>query len=630
MTVMPRPHCRFIAFIALIALLNACGTAPERAPTRPGYGTGAIITEEPDESEDLIPTAPVELDTDQYLFSNVEAALQAGDWMAATLAMPRPAPQDATEEPNANQVDTDPQTATAESPLDTNNGIQLWTEFYEARIAWVKGDLESHSALLASLTASPGGRSQALNVEILKHRLKLATLAGNAPQQVQLAHTLLAYSGLDPAVYASFEATLWRATQRLNPQQRDNFAATSPAARGWAYLAAASQLRDPMEAGASLTAWIAQYPEHPGLARATALRNGALNDAGSQQIALLLPLSGPLASAGDAVSRGFIAAHYAQANSSLSIDIIDSRRFTNVSDGYRFAQERGAQVIVGPLGKRQVGELLARDELSTPLLTLNRSEGALANELIARHTVLQLSLSPEDEARVLAEKAYAAGHRRALMVRPEGVWGERMHDAFSARWQQLGGALPSHAIYGKPSTHSDSLRNALALDASAQRGSSVRALFRERVETVGRRRGDLDAVILLSKSSEEARALKPMLNYHYAGDLDVYALSTVDSGSNDSNVNRDLNGVKLLAMPWRIDSETPPGIDTNSNTGSFAALHTLGVDAYRIARQWWRISSEARPTYRGLTADLTPDSDDGELQRELPLSEFDRGSLRAD
>ncbi|GAB5414742.1 MAG: hypothetical protein Cons2KO_23450 [Congregibacter sp.] len=626
MTRMPH-RCRgLIAIGTIAALLGACSPQPESVPSRAGYepgtpGMGDVI------SEPALPQeGPEEIDADQFLFAGVEAALKRGDWMDATLAMPQPA--DASEAP----VTEDPLNEDPVTEASTDACLQLWMDFYNARIAWAKGDLTVHDALLKPLIrdASSGREmSQALRIALLEHRLNMASLSGDAASQVQLAHRLLAYPRATEGSPSPAEVILWHAAQQLSADEREALAREGEDLRGWVFLAAASQVRDPLKANAAISAWLAQYPEHSAAPRAQALLNAARVDASSEQVALLLPLSGQLAPAGDAVARGFIAAHYAEESPALRIDVIDSRRFSTVIEAYRAAQARGAQLVVGPLGKRQVAELLGSQDLSTPVLALNRVEEESSIPLNSE-SALQLSLSPEDEAKVLAERAYAAGHRRALLVRPEGVWGDRIEEAFWDRWQSLGASLPSRAVYGKPSTHSDSLRNALGLDTSAQRGAAVRALFNERVESVGRRRADLDAVILLAKSSEEARALKPMLNYHYAGDLDVFALSTADSGSNDANVNRDLDGVQLLAMPWRASEDLPPGITAGDDQGSFAALHALGIDAYRLAQQWWRMRSDAQPTYRGLTASLTPSSGDGQLHRDLPLSEFDRGILRTD
>ena len=192
------------------------------------------------------------------------------------------------------------------------------------------------------------------------------------------------------------------------------------------------------------------------------------------------------------------------------------------------------------------------------------------------------------------------------------------------RWEALGGQVPAFARYAAAASHSNTIRDALALDESAGRSTALRPLFDDLVSS-GRRRQDLDAIFLLARNGEDARALKPLIDYHYAGDLPVYALSSADSGGADPARDRDLEGLRLLVMPWRLAPATVPGLAAEGGS-SYDALHALGVDAYRIARRWWQVHSEASPLVAGLTAELHSDAD-GVLRRSLTPAEFARGVL---
>ena len=344
-------------------------------------------------------------------------------------------------------------------------------------------------------------------------------------------------------------------------------------------------------------------------------------DAGGDRLALLLPLSGPLAAAGDAVARGAFAAYYADRNPGLTLDVMDSRRL-DPAQALAAAREQGTAVVIGPLAKLQVAEMLATPAPDQAVLTLNRPEPPATAA-----AVLQLALAPEDEARQLADLAFSDGGRRALLLRPEGVWGDRMEEALRTRWESLGAAIASTARFGAASAYSDVLRAALSLDDSAERSRDVRRLFGA-TETSGRRREDLDTIFLLTRDSEDARALNPLIAYHYAGDLPTYALSTADSGNTDRNRDRDLEGLRLLAMPWRLGTRAVPGLEGADASGSYDALHALGVDAYRIARNWRQLRSPAMLRVDGLTAAMTADGD-GVLRRRLRPAEFDRGALTA-
>ena len=462
-----------------------------------------------------------------------------------------------------------------------------------------------------------------LERELLAHQLSLAEARGDEVARFDLARRLLDLGGHPQRNVEACQETLWQAAQRLvNEPRRPR--ADDVIARGWLDLATA--LRNNRRAGetlASLAAWQANYPEHPGAYKAASIEEALRRDAVGERYTLLLPLSGPLAAAGDALARGGFASFYAENAPGVVIDVVDSRRFNNVSEALLSRNGETPAVVLGPLGKRQVADLLQSPPAEQAVLTLNRPEQPLAAP-----AVLQLALAPEDEAMQLAELAFAEGARRALLVRPESAWGDRISKVFEQRWSQLGGKLAATARYAEASEYSRLIRDALALDASEDRGRRLRSLFSDGIETSGRRRDDLDAVFLLTRGSDEARALKPLLNYHYAGDLPTYALSTADAGGVDPARDRDLEGLRLLVMPWRVQSDTVPGLGGESASGSFDALHALGSDAYRIARRWSVLHSEARPIQQGLTAELQADAS-GVLHRRLQPAEFNRGRLRA-
>lgn len=611
------PYWRIgLVWAVFAGVLAACGSTPTELPSRagfPGKLPPAETTPTSDDTETALPAMPAGM-LDPALFAATRAALANGDWLGATLALPPPEPHYRSDSLRALPTDD-----------EHSDVVALWRDYYAARIALLRGDTQSYTSALQALKSKT--LPSDLRREILLHELEIAEREHDSGRQLQLSLRLLALaspnSPADSAVSLQTTELIWNAAQRLSHNETtapDGKVSTDPMVSAWLDLARATSLASAFDSAAALSAWEAQYADHAASPIAAALKEAAMRDAQTKNLTLILPLSGPLEKAGVAVSQGFVAAFYADKQSGLSIDVLDSRRFDSISAAYDMAQEKGASVVVGPLGKRQVAELLSRETLNVPVLTLNRPEAAPS----INPSALLLSLAPEDEARQLAEDAFSGGARRALVIRPAGEWGERMEFALSQRWRQLGGQLPSAAVYGKANTHSTAIRDALGLGDSAQRSSTVRALFNEKVETTGRRREDLDAVFLLSKSSEEARALKPLINYHYAGGLPVYALSTADSGSGSSNLNRDLGGLRILAMPWRLDPSSLEGIDPESNS---AALHALGTDAYALARRWWRMRSSATPLHFGLTAEVRA-SADGSLQRRLNLAEFDRGALR--
>ncbi|MEM1404753.1 MAG: penicillin-binding protein activator [Pseudomonadota bacterium] len=611
----------------LIVFLAACETVDSPLPGRVGYEDGSrpAPAEETSEPVVLVPREKIPgLDPiDAVLFEPVEEALAQGDWVAASMAMPVPVGTsggvlaDAESAGEAPEGDAQKSIArTSDSVAATPTSLDLWIDYYHARIHGARGDLrveqEGRSALLNQ--ALPVDLFERLQTDLLAQSRLRGDTRGRFTRALALDET-----NRDDEKRPQLEIELWQAAQDVVAHSAGPI--DGDLAKPWLELASIAAQSSAAASVEALDRWIARYPQHAAAERADSLRAAALRDAQTQELVLLLPLSGNLERAGEALSNGFLAAYYEDQPAGLSVSVMDSRRFDTMEDAYATLAERSNSVLIGPLGKRQVGEISAIAKSELPVLTLNRPEG----KTVISESTLQLSLAPEDEAQQLAASAYARGARRVLLLRPQGIWGDRMEEALLSRWNELGGASMQRGVFNQASTYSDVIKASLGIGESSARSLVIRRLFEPKVETQERRRQDLDAIFLLCKSSEEARALKPLINYHYAGDLPVYALSTADTGSNNAAINRDLNGLLFLSMPWRT-GELPPGLSEDTS-GSFAALHALGADAYALARRWWRVHSQAAPGFSGLTASLQPDG--AALQRRLKLATFEGGAIAA-
>ncbi|MCD8530089.1 MAG: penicillin-binding protein activator [Saccharospirillaceae bacterium] len=205
---------------------------------------------------------------------------------------------------------------------------------------------------------------------------------------------------------------------------------------------------------AAVNIWREQHPAHPA---AIQLPGGLalLADLAANRptnVALLLPLSGPLEKTGGAIRDGFMAAYYESLNKGYAIpqvQLYDSQQYGDIDVAYAQAQLDGAQWVVGPIHKMQVQALQQRETLPLPTLALNYGDRAEAETLPAN--LFQYGLAAEDEAVQIAEKAWSDGLRRALVLVPEGNWGERIYAAFEQRWLELGGEIGEAAFLSEPS-----------------------------------------------------------------------------------------------------------------------------------------------------------------------------------
>jgi hypothetical protein len=264
-------------------------------------------------------------------------------------------------------------------------------------------------------------------------------------------------------------------------------------------------------------------------------------------------------------------------------------------------------------------------ERPVPVLALNRIDQPVP---AGSSALVQMALAPEDEAVGLAELAYGRGARRALIIRPAGAWGDKLEQAFRQRWQSLGGIVASSASYTGQDDYSPAVKNGMGLEASEQRKSRVRDMFATNVEFTPRRRQDLDAIFMLSRNGPEARSVKPLLAFHYAGSLPIYATSSIYSGTPDER-DRDLDGINLVDIPWLLGGN-PALKDTlaEGNTGSdhYTRLNALGVDAYRLQAHFPQLQGGPDALLRGDTGLLSMNPQ-LQILRELSPATFDGGEL---
>ena len=306
---------------------------------------------------------------------------------------------------------------------------------------------------------------------------------------------------------------------------------------------------------------------------------------------------------------------------------MDQDSYASASVAYDVALSQGASIVVGPLSKDAVAELGSRSDRSIPVLALNRLDAGDA-VIQGSSAMVQFALAPEDEARDIAELAFGQGARSALVIRPQGEWGSKVAQALLERWQTLGGTIANSVTYSGREDYSASVKEALGIPASEQRAQAVRDILATEVEFNARRRQDIDVVFLLSSNGAEARSLKPLLAFHYAGSIPVYAISSIYSGIPDPR-DRDLDGINFVETPWLLGAspELKNAIATGG-TGSdrYTRLNALGADAFLVQSQFRQLQAGADALLRGNTGLLSMNPQ-LQIQRELLLTTFDEGVI---
>lgn len=344
--------------------------------------------------------------------------------------------------------------------------------------------------------------------------------------------------------------------------------------------------------------WRQTHPRHralPGLARAyAALLSGGY--APGAQVTVLLPRSGRFAGAAAAIKAGIVAAQLADdaaLRPTLTFaESADDKRLRHIQAQ---ALADGVDYVIGPLQKEAVDTLLLQGALPVPTLALNE---ATQTERRADN-LFQLSLSPENEAVEVANKAYAQGQRRALVLFPNDAWGERLAQAFVRRWTALGGSLSGQARYPADTPGAAPVKTLLA-------GSAGELLF-------------------LVATADTVHQLYPQLR-EAAPQLRVLSTSHVYSGEFDSLRDAGLAGLCFVDIPWMFADDSASANPLarrrlTKDADPLARLYAMGIDAYRLAPRLLALAKNPGGYYPGQIGGLSLDQV-GRVQRQLELGCF--------
>ena len=418
-----------------------------------------------------------------------------------------------------------------------------------------------------------------------------------------------------------------RTLQQLQPSQAPDVLS------GWMELVRLSKKYqlNPALLRTSIDNWQRRYTDHPvHTSLLEGLRNRKQEDVNvPKKIALLLPLSGRFANAAKAIRDGLLASFYAkEERENISIRVYDTKGKSDlIEEVYEKAVADGAQFIIGPLNKASISQLTESQNLSVPTLALNyiNTEDSLPPELY------QFGLSPEEEARQVAERTWLDGHVNAAVLTPTGPWGDRVHKAFRERWEQVGGRVVEQQSYNSSKNDfSSPIRKLLNIDDSKQRYRKMSRLLKQKVKYSTYRRQDID-FIFIAGYPRQARQIRPQLKFFHASQVPVYATSHIFTGNLNPERDRDMDGIRFGDMPWVLsDTTSHRGLRNEiesliSKVGNkHQRLYAMGVDAFNIIAALNTLKAYPYERYQGETGSLSLDEKQ-RLKRQLSWVYFRSG-----
>ncbi|MDA8515900.1 penicillin-binding protein activator [Citrobacter sp. Igbk 16] len=299
-------------------------------------------------------------------------------------------------------------------------------------------------------------------------------------------------------------------------------------------------------------------------------------------------------------------------------------------------QQDGASIVVGPLLKNNVEELM---KSNTPLnvLALNQPESVknLAN-------VCYFALSPEDEARDAARHIHEQGKQAPLLLIPRSALGDRVANAFAQEWQKLGGGTVLQQKFGSTAELKMGVNGGsgisltgspVASSVPAQPGVTIGGLTIPAAPTdaqITGGSGRVDAVYILA-TPEEIAFIKPMIamrNGSQSG-ATLYASSRSAQGTAGPDFRLEMEGLQYSEIPMLAGGNEPlmqQALSAVRNDYSLARMYAMGVDAWSLANHFSQMRQVQGFEINGNTGALTA-TQDCVINRKLSWLKYQQGQV---
>lgn len=298
-------------------------------------------------------------------------------------------------------------------------------------------------------------------------------------------------------------------------------------------------------------------------------------------------------------------------------------------------QQDGASIVVGPLLKNNVEELM-KSNTSLNVLALNQPE-----QVQNRANICYFALSPEDEARDAARHIHEQGKQAPLLLTPRSALGDRVATAFAQEWQQLGGNIVLQQKFGSTSELRAGVNGGSGI---ALTGSPVSAsLPQQQGVTIGGLTipapptdaqisggGKVDAAYIVA-TPEEIAFIKPMIamrNGSQSG-VTLYASSRSAQGTAGPDFRLEMDGLQYSEIPMLAGSNPAlmqQALNSVRNDYSLARLYAMGVDAWALANHFTQMRQVPGFELNGNTGDLTA-TQDCVINRKLSWLKYQQGQI---
>ncbi|BDM66027.1 penicillin-binding protein activator [Shewanella sp. NFH-SH190041] len=442
---------------------------------------------------------------------------------------------------------------------------------------------------------------------------------------------------LQPGHRTELNDTIWHALEPIDEATLEPYVNTqnNPTFAGWMQLAyiAKHYAIAPNELVKYLGQWQQQNPSHPGAIKLPTDLEKALSAKPyrPEQIAVLLPLTGPRAIVANPIKQGILSNYLASGNNQITINFYDTAK--NVTLAYQQAQAAGAEFILGPLLPSNVDKLQtylaqpAQQGHDIPQLFLNQTDS-----FTPKADLFYFALSPSQEASDAAQKMYQDGIRTPLLLVSSDSTGRRMADAFNLAWQQLTGKDAEVHYYQNGDKMSLAVKEALGVKDSQARIARMKALIGPQLKADFRSRRDIDAIYMIAGDTD-LPLLKPFIDVNFsvfAQPVPLYTTSRSRLEQDTSQTAVELNNITISDSPWLMrpteENQEVSKLWPNWNNRQ-KRLYTMGYDALDLVSRLAQMRAFPGYQFQGRSGTLSATAY-GVIDRHLSWGKYQRGRLK--
>jgi len=427
---------------------------------------------------------------------------------------------------------------------------------------------------------------------------------------------------------------IWKLLQPLHKETVQAFMRdqSNPIFAGWLQLTyiAKNYAVEPTQLVRYLGEWQRNNPYHPAAMKLPADLDNALNAKPfrPQNVAVLLPLSGPRAAVAEPIRQGLLSSYLSDYDANVSINFYDTQQ--GVTAAYQQAVAKGAEFIIGPLLPSDVEELQtanSKQKSTVPQLYLNQTD-----TFTPQPNLFYFSLSPAQEASDAAHKLFNDGVKLPLLLASNDAIGKRMADSFKQTWQNLTSNTAEVHYYDAGDQMKVTVQQALGVKDSQARIAKMRELLGSRLESDFRSRQDIDAIYMIS-GSQDLALLKPFLDVNFSvfsEPVTLYTTSRSRLESDSAQSSQELNNLMISDIPWLIEPSDKTQIVSQLWSGwnnNQKRLYSMGFDALDLVNRLVQMRAFPGYQFRGLSGALSV-KPDGVIDRQLSWGQYTQGQLQ--